>query len=50
VLAEPRIRLAAGTAALLVTAMAVHRNRVGSWEARAFRAVNGLPMIPQPKG
>jgi len=43
VLAEPRIRLAAGTAALLVTAVAVHRNRVGQWEARAFRAVNCLP-------
>ena len=42
-LTEPRIRLAAGTAALLVTAMAVHRNRVGPWEARAFRAVNCLP-------
>src|SRR5262245_65760442 len=23
--------------------MAVHRNRVGSWEARTFCAVNGLP-------
>jgi len=43
VLAEPRIRFAGGTAALLVTAMAVHRNRVGSWEARTFQAVNGLP-------
>ena len=42
-LAEPRIRFAGGTAALLVTAMAVHRNRVGSWEARTFQAVNGLP-------
>ena len=42
-LAEPRIRFAGGTAALLATAMAVHRNRVGSWEARTFQAVNGLP-------
>lgn len=43
VLADPRVRLAAGTAALLVTAMAARRNRVGPDEAAAFRAVNGLP-------
>jgi glycosyltransferase 2 family protein len=43
VLADPRARLGAGTAALLVTAMAVRRDRVGPCEAAAFRAVNGLP-------
>jgi glycosyltransferase 2 family protein len=43
VLADPRVRLGAGTAALLVTAMAVRRDRVGPCEAAAFRAVNGLP-------
>src|SRR5215831_9646352 len=43
VLADPRVRLAAGAAAVLVSALAVHRNRVGPAEARAFRAVNGLP-------
>jgi membrane-associated phospholipid phosphatase len=43
VLADPRARLAVGTAALLASAMAVHRNRVGPWETTAFRAVNGLP-------
>jgi undecaprenyl-diphosphatase len=43
VLADPRFRLGAGTAAVLVTALAVHRNRVALGEARAFRAVNGLP-------
>src|SRR5215831_18659717 len=43
VLADPRVRLAAGAAAVLVSAVAVHRNRVGPAEARAFRAVNGLP-------
>ena len=42
-LADPRVRLGAGTAALLVTAMAVRRDRVGRCEAAAFRAVNGLP-------
>jgi hypothetical protein len=42
-LADPRVRLAAGTAALLVTAMNVHRDRVGPREAATFRAVNGLP-------
>ena len=42
-LADPRVRLGVGTAALLVTAMAVRRDRVGRCEAAAFRAVNGLP-------
>ena len=43
ILADPRVRLGAGTAALLVTAMAAHRNQVGPDEAAAFRAVNDLP-------
>jgi undecaprenyl-diphosphatase len=43
VLADPRVRLGAGTAALLVTAIAARRDRVGRYEAAAFRAVNGLP-------
>jgi membrane-associated phospholipid phosphatase len=43
VLADPRVRLGAGTAALLVTAMAARRDHVGPCEAAAFRAVNGLP-------
>ena len=43
VLADPRVRLGAGTGALLVTAVAVRRDRVGRCEAAAFRAVNGLP-------
>jgi len=34
VLADPRVRLGAGTAALLVTAMAARRKRVGADEAR----------------
>ena len=42
-LADPRVRLGAGTAALLVTAMAARRHRVGPGEAAAFRAVNDLP-------
>jgi undecaprenyl-diphosphatase len=42
-LADPRIGLGAGTAALLVTAVAVHRDHVGPGEDAAFRAVNGLP-------
>jgi membrane-associated phospholipid phosphatase len=41
--ADPWIRLGAGTAALLVTAMAVDRDRVGPAEEAVFRAVNGLP-------
>ncbi|HYX62333.1 MAG TPA: phosphatase PAP2 family protein [Streptosporangiaceae bacterium] len=43
VLADPRVRLGAGTAALLITAVTVHQDRVGPGEAAAFRAVNGLP-------
>lgn len=43
VLADPRVRLGAGTAAMLVTALAVRRNRVSPAEVKAFRAVNGLP-------
>jgi hypothetical protein len=42
-LADPRVRLGAGTAVLLVTATAARRNRVGPDEAAAFRAVNDLP-------
>jgi membrane-associated phospholipid phosphatase len=42
-LADPRVRLGAGLVTLLATAGAVHRDRVGGCEARAFRAVNGLP-------
>jgi len=38
VLADPRVRLGAGTAALLVTAMTARRNLVGPDEAAAFRA------------
>ena len=43
VLADPRVRLGAGAAALLVTAIAAHQDHVGQCEAAAFRAVNGLP-------
>ena len=42
-LADPHVRLGVGAAALLVTALAVRRDRVSIGEARAFRAVNGLP-------
>ena len=41
--ADPRTRLALGTAALAVTAVVVRRDRVGPRETRVFRAVNGLP-------
>jgi undecaprenyl-diphosphatase len=37
------MRLAAGTAVMLVTAMAARRGRVSTWEETAFRAVNDLP-------
>jgi membrane-associated phospholipid phosphatase len=47
-LADPRVRLAAGTAAMLVTALAIRRDRVSSGEAKAFRAVNGLPDTLHP--
>jgi glycosyltransferase 2 family protein len=43
VLTDPRVRLGAGALALLITAMAVRRDRVGPYEAAAFRAVNDLP-------
>ena len=43
VLADPRVRLGIGTAALLVTALAARRDRVSQAEAGVFRAVNGLP-------
>jgi undecaprenyl-diphosphatase len=43
VLVDPRARLGIGTAALLVTALAVRRDRVSPGEARVFCAVNGLP-------
>jgi len=43
VLAAPRLQLGVGLAALVATASAVHHDRVGPREARAFRAVNGLP-------
>jgi len=43
VLADPRVRLCAGIAALLATASAARRDRVDPWEAGAFRAVNGRP-------
>ena len=42
-LADPRVQLGAGLAALLATAGVVRQDRVGPREARAFRAVNGLP-------
>ena len=42
-LADPRVRLGLGAAAVLVTALLARRDRVGHCEARAFRAVNGLP-------
>jgi hypothetical protein len=42
-LADPRVRLAAGTVVMLATAMAARRHRVSRCEATAFRAVNGLP-------
>ena len=43
VLADPRVHFGAACAALLVTAIAVRRDRVSPAEARVFRAVNGLP-------
>jgi glycosyltransferase 2 family protein len=42
-LADPRVRLGLGSAAVLVTALSARRNLVGHGEARAFQAVNGLP-------
>ena len=43
VLAGPWLRLGVGTTALVATALAARRSRVGACEARTFRAVNGLP-------
>ncbi len=42
-LADPRVRLGLGAVATLITATWVRSDRVGRREARAFRAVNGLP-------
>ena len=42
-LADPRVRLCAGIATVLATGSAARRERVGPWEAGAFRAVNSLP-------
>lgn len=42
-LADPRVRLGVGVAALLATAGAACRGRVTPWEAKAFKAINGLP-------
>lgn len=42
-LADPRVRLGVGTAALLATALTARRDRVGPCEAAAFRVFNGLP-------
>lgn len=42
-LTDPWVRLGLGTAATLVTALLARRERVGSCEVKAFRAVNGLP-------
>jgi hypothetical protein len=43
VLADPRVRLCAGAAVIVVTALAARRERVGPREAGVFRAVNDLP-------
>lgn len=42
-LADSRVQLGVGLAALLATAAAARPGRVGPREARAFRIVNGLP-------
>jgi len=47
---DPRIRLSAGAAALLCTALAARGNRVGAGEQGLFRAVNGLPDALYPPG
>ena len=47
-LADPRVRLGAGAAALLVTAIAARRDHVSRSEAIAFRAVNGMPAALYP--
>ena len=43
ILADPRIRLGLGTAAVLATGLAARGNRVGPCEAKTFRLVNGWP-------
>jgi membrane-associated phospholipid phosphatase len=43
VLADPRVRLGVGVAALLATAAAARRSSLRPWEAVAFKAINGLP-------
>jgi undecaprenyl-diphosphatase len=47
-LADPQVRLGAGTAALALTVLAVRSDRVGPCEAATFRAVNGLPSSLYP--
>ena len=42
-LADPRVRLGAGTAVMLATAIAARHQHVSRGEATAFHAVNGLP-------
>jgi glycosyltransferase 2 family protein len=42
-LADPRVRLAAGTVTMLATAAAARRSHVSRCEATAFRVVNCLP-------
>ena len=42
-LADPQVRLGVGAVTLLVTALAVRRDRVSPGEAKMFRAVNSLP-------
>jgi glycosyltransferase 2 family protein len=42
-LTDTPVRLGLGTAVVLVTAVSARQDRVGRREARAFRAVNGLP-------
>ena len=46
--ADPRFRLGAGAARVLITAHAARADTVGRGEARAFRAVNGLPASLYP--
>ena len=43
VLTDPRVQFGVSMAALLATASTVRHDRVGPREARAFRALNGLP-------
>ena len=42
-LADARVRLVLGAAGLLATALPARADRVGEYERRAFRTVNGLP-------